>query len=173
MMMTAATNAMEMGTGKAELAGYTTPENVVMQGYLQQQQEEEEEEEERRQTYLRQQQEKLRRHLWRLQSAPASSQPSMLATIAEQLDMMESKSSVDAPLIAQAYREVGKEGPGALNGPAPRSAGTDEGVRDKRDREASTPSQRDEPHRDHAQTHWSTGHWVGDAVPLNRNVRAL
>ena len=170
MMMTAATNAMEMGTGKAELAGYTTPENAVMQRYLQQQQEEEEE---RRQTYLRQQQEKLRRHLWRLQSAPASSQPSMLATIAEQLDMMESKSSVDAPLIVQAYREVGKEGPGALNGPAPRSAGTDEGVRDKRDREASTPSQRDEPHRDHAQTHWSTGHWVGDAVPLNRNVRAL
>jgi hypothetical protein len=156
-----ATNATEMDAGKGELGGYTTPENSTMAGYLQQQ-----EEEVRRQAYLRQQQEKLRQHLWRLQSERPSQQPSMLANIAEQLDAMQSKSSVDAPLIVQAYREAGQETE-VPDGPRLRSASTDPHVvAMKRDREASTPSQRDEPHRDHTQTHWSTGHWVGDSWPI-------
>ena len=148
-----------------EQLGYSTPENSELsvaqtQVYLQVQ----EDAARRRQQHLQEQQEKLRQHLCRLQSSRPSSLPS-LDNIAERLDAMESTSSVDAPLIAQAY---GEDRPGMPERPRSRSAGaalSDGGSKRSRD-EASTPSEREDPHRDQTRTHWSTGHWVGCMCPL-------
>lgn len=150
---------------KAAELGYSTPENTVDAGGTEAYRKQEEWV--RRQQHLQQQQEKLRQHLWVLQSSTGPPLPS-LANIAEQLDAMETKPSVDALLNVHAYRAAGQE-PDVLESIRPQSAGTSPSGATKRRRDESMQFQRDDDNPNHIRTHWSTGHWVrGALLPVYR-----
>jgi hypothetical protein len=111
-------------------------------------------------------QRRLQDHLRAMLEGTPSAPLRSLDEIADSFDAQASTSSVDAPLIVQAYHSGGREAEAEnLEWLRPKSAGTTAPPRAiiaKRSRLAAHPSTASARHEElrHNLTHWSTGHWV-------------